>query len=181
MRKHKKENLEPMSGPGWAAYEEVPEDFDYEAWNMNEVHRLHRYSLSRVFWNLVRYPFTFLKSIFFRPKIDDDFEEYEESPEEIRFHKLMFEIWDAHKIEFEKFAIQLIESGKAEIELSNHRIIYQKEKMYGNWGVSEFTEKLDGSDRFNRGWFMTNGNRDETPKNIGLHLAGTAASLEFNE
>ena len=30
MRKNKKENEELMSGPGWAAYQEAPADFDDE-------------------------------------------------------------------------------------------------------------------------------------------------------
>jgi hypothetical protein len=181
MRKNKKDNDESLSGPGWSAYQEVPEDFDFETWKMNMEHRVHRNPLSKIIWKLMSYPFIILKKLLYKPTIVGEFKEYEESPEEIRFHKLMFEIWDTHKIEFEKFANQVVDSGEAKIELRTRRVVYQKMKLQGNWGVGEFVEKLDGSDRHHSGWFINSGSRNEKIEKVEFQLAVTAASLETTE
>ena len=178
MRKNKKENQEPTSGPGWAAYQVVPEDSDFECSGMNMEHWIQRNPLNKIVWKLMTYPFISLKNLLSKPKIVSEFEEYEESPEEIRFHELMFEIWDARKIEFQEFANQVVDLGEAKIEFRNRRVIYQKMKYERDWGVGIFVEKLDGSERYNYGWFMDNDKRNE---NIEFQLAGTAASLETTE
>ena len=44
MRKNKKENEELMSGPGWAAYQEAPADFDDEDFDHIPSHHFMRYT-----------------------------------------------------------------------------------------------------------------------------------------
>ena len=51
MKKNNKEAEEPTSGPGWAAYQEVPEDFDGDAWHRSNAQGFEKISyINRFRW-----------------------------------------------------------------------------------------------------------------------------------
>jgi len=176
-------NEEPLSGPGWAAYIEAPEGFDFEAWaEENDNFHANR-SFGQKVRHFLSYSLFYFKYKVLRFRSDDVIQDLDEefgADEEflITFGRGM-EILDEIGIQILEFAEQLIDKDRAEIEYRSKRIVFYQKDHPTNSGYARYIEDLDGSNKFEYGWGHESGTRQQIIESISLHVGYECAQIEM--
>lgn len=109
---------------------------------------------------------------------------YQEVPEEfddsdfIHTFERGIEIVKEFKFAFQNFAGQLLDTGSAEFEYMNKRVVYYRKDHPTNNGYARFVEDLDCSNRFEYGWGSESGTREQIIDSIMFHLGYECAQIE---
>jgi hypothetical protein len=113
------------------------------------------------------------------PGEDFEFDDLEEDAEFVAVWELSDQILEEHKEEFISFAERLLSDDYAQYEFLGKRFIYKRKNHPTNKGFSQISENLDGSDRFELGWFYQSKPRASCIDDITFHLAIDCARLDF--
>ncbi len=181
--RRKKVAEEPTSGPGWAAYIEVPQDFDYDSWltatNRHILQMTFRHKVlhfvSYVFDKVNTNLFVFDKKHFDQHDSDAEYDDTEFVQTLERGMEIIREI----EPQVRSFAEQLIDADRAEIEYINRRIVYYRKDHPSNPGYARYIEDLDGSNRFEYGWRSKSGTREQIINSILYDVGYDCAEVEM--
>lgn len=120
---------EPTSGPGWSAYQEVPEDFDERKW---VITRLRRRRIN-LLWRITK--------IFSHPSIvsEPEINEYteEDSEEEILFFDTLFEFKELHESRYKLQAEELVRYRELTTTFDNSKLHYKLDKTGCSFSLSD--------------------------------------------
>ncbi len=174
---------EATSGPGWAAYVEVPEDFDWEAWLTATDQYIFQTTFRQNGLHFIAYVFDIIKSTLFgfgRNDFDQNY--FDEEFDDTEFNQTLergMEIVEEIQPQVQGFAERLIDTDRAEIEYMNRRIVYYRKDHPTNPGYARYVEDLDGSNGFEYGWGSESGSRKEVIDSILHHLGYECAQIEM--
>lgn len=110
---------------------------------------------------------------------DFDFDDAEADAEFVAIWELSDQILEEHKGEFISFAEHLLGDDYAQYEFLGKRFIYKRKNHPTNKGFVQISENLDGSDRFEHGWFYQSKPRASCIDDIISELAIDCARLDF--
>jgi len=181
-RKTNNSKEEQLSGPGWSAYFEMPEDFDFESWIDECANFYANPPLRKKVENFISYLLFFIKyrvlhlrSVHKIQIFDEDDEEFSET-----ISRGIEIISDLNPL-FQEFAEQLIDNDRAEIVYRNKRIIYYRKDHSTNPGYAHCVEDLDGSNKFEYGWSHESGTREQMIDSISHDVGFKCAIIEMED
>ena len=173
-------NEEPLSGPRWSAFFEMPEDFDFEAW-IDECENFHADPpFSKKLKHFISYLPFFIKYRVLHLRSTDKIQISDEDDEEFSetFGRGIEIISELNPL-IQEFAEQLIDKDRAEIEYRNKRIVYYRKDHPTNSGYARYIEDLNGSNKFEYGWGHESGTRQEIIESISLYIGYECAQIEM--
>lgn len=180
-RKKITSNEEPLSGPGWSAYSEMPDDFDFEKWNEEHENfhanppfgeKLKHFILYLLFF--IKYRVLHLSS----SSEDQIHDENEDDEEFVNTFGRGLEILKELETQIMEFAERLIDENRSEFVYLNRRIVYYRKDHPTNPGYAHYVENLDGSDKFEHGWGHESGTREQMIDSISHDVGFVCALIE---
>ncbi len=175
-------NEEPLSGPGWSAYSEVPEDFDFETWVNEHENFYAEPSFSKKVKHFISYLLFLIKSRVLHLSPANDGEIYDEDEDDEEFSQTFergIEIISEINPLIHEFAERLIDNDRAEIMYKNKRIVFYRKDHPTNPGYAHYVENLDGSDKFEHGWGHESGTREQMIDSISHDVGFVCALIEL--
>ena len=175
-------NEEPLSGPGWSAYSEVPEDFDFETWVTEHENFYAEPPFSKKVKHFISYLLFFIQYRVLHLSSSDDGEIYDEDEDDEEFSNTYgrgLEILREFEVQILEFTERLIDEDQSEIVYLNRRIVYYRRDYGSNPGYARYVEDLDGSNKFEYGWGRVSGKREQIIDSITHHIGFECALIEM--
>jgi hypothetical protein len=177
-------NEQPLSGPGWSAYSEVPEDFDFETWANEHENFYVDPPISKKLKHFISYLLFFIKYRVLHLSSANDVEIFDEDEDENEeeFSKTFergIEIISEINPLIQEFAERLVDNDRAEIMYRNKRIVFYRKDHPTNTGYAHYIENLDGSDKFEHGWGHESGTRIQMIDSISHDVGFVCALIEL--
>jgi hypothetical protein len=179
-RKTNNSKEEQLSEPGWSAYFEMPDDFDFESW-VDECKSFYANPpLRKKVKHFISYLTFFIKYRVLHLRLADKIQISDEDDEEFSetFGRGIEIISELNPL-IQEFAERLIDNDRAEIVYRNKRIIYYRKDHSTNSGYARYIEDLDGSNKFEYGWGHESGTRQQIIESISLHVGYECAQIEM--
>jgi hypothetical protein len=182
-RKTNNSKEEQLSGPGWSAYFEMPDDFNFESW-IDECANFHANPpLRKKVKHFISYLPFFIKYRVLHLRADDNIQISDEEDEDDEEFSQTFgrgiEIIAELNPLIQEFAERLIDNDRAEIVFRNKRIIYYRKDHSTNPGYAHYVEDLDGSNKFEYGWGHESGTREQMIDSISHGVGFELAKIEM--
>ncbi len=184
MRKFRRKTINPskelLSGPGWSAFSEMPEDFDIEAW-VNEHENFYADPpFSKKLKHFISYLPFFIKYRVLNLSSDSEGHIYNEDDEEFsNTYGRGLEILREFEPQILEFTERLIDDDRSEFVYLNRRIVYYRKDFGSNPGYARYVEDLDGSNKFEYGWGHESGTREQIIDSISHHIGFECAQIEM--